>query len=346
MMLRVASVSGWSGPSTRSRSGSSSRNRRSASAASPHSPVQYAMLVAGGQGVGVVGAEHPLQVGQQLPGQAQRLRRVPGTRPSRRRCCRGWSGCRGGRGRGPAPGRAAAPGTAAAPPPRPRTRPSRPRCCCGWSGCRGGRGRGPAPGRAAAPGTAAAPPPHPRTRPVQTAMLPRVVRVSGWSGPRTRSWSGSSSWNRRSASAASPHSPGPVRDVARGWSGCRGGQGRAPAPGRAAAPGTGAAPPPAVPHSPGPAARCCRGWSGCRGGRRLVDDGVAQVPAGRGEAHGGSRLGRRSRLPGHGVGADGHRQRPAATLQLSFQADDLQSGVGSRAADRVQHRSRGILIFG
>ena len=34
-------------------------------------------VVAGGQGVGVVGAEDPLLVGQQLPGQAQRLPRIP-----------------------------------------------------------------------------------------------------------------------------------------------------------------------------------------------------------------------------------------------------------------------------
>jgi hypothetical protein len=44
-------------------------------------------------------------------------------------------------------------------------------------------------------------------RHVKPAMLFRVVRVPGWLGPRTRSWSGSSSWNSRSAPAASPHCP-------------------------------------------------------------------------------------------------------------------------------------------
>ena len=38
-------------------------------------------------------------------------------------------------------------------------------------------------------------------------MLLRVVSVSGWSGPSTRSWSGSSSWNSRNASRASPTAP-------------------------------------------------------------------------------------------------------------------------------------------
>ena len=50
-------------------------------------------------------------------------------------------------------------------------------------------------------------------------MLLRVVRVSGWSGPSTRTWSGSSSWNRRSASAGIPALAGPGRDVAAGGQG-------------------------------------------------------------------------------------------------------------------------------
>ena len=76
--------------------------------------------------------------------------------------------------------------------------------------------RAPAPGRAAAPGTAAAPRAPRRSRPVQAAMLLRVMSVSGWSAPSTRSWSGSSSWNSRSASRASPVSPGPGGDVVAG----------------------------------------------------------------------------------------------------------------------------------
>ena len=59
-------------------SGSSSRNRRSAPAASPHLPVQCAMLSPGGEGVGVVGGldggaegEFVLAVGQCLAVVAQ-----------------------------------------------------------------------------------------------------------------------------------------------------------------------------------------------------------------------------------------------------------------------------------
>lgn len=44
MLWRVVSVVGWSGPSARSEPGSSSRTSRSASAGSPVSPVQVAML--------------------------------------------------------------------------------------------------------------------------------------------------------------------------------------------------------------------------------------------------------------------------------------------------------------
>ena len=150
MLLRVVRVSGWSGPRTRTWSGSSSWNRRSAPAGSPHSAGPARDVAADGQGVGVVRAQDPHLVGQQLPG------------------------------------------TGAVPRPGPRTRRSRTRCCCGWSGCRGGPGPGPAPGRAAAPGTGAAPPPDPRTCRSSTAMLLRVVRVSGWSSPWMRRRKGSS----------------------------------------------------------------------------------------------------------------------------------------------------------
>jgi hypothetical protein len=43
--------------------------------------------------------------------------------------------------------------------------------------------------------------------PAQCAMSSRVVRVPGWSGPSTRSRSGSSSRDKRSAPAASPQRP-------------------------------------------------------------------------------------------------------------------------------------------
>ena len=133
----------------------------------------------------------------------------PRLRPGRckPRCWRGWPGCRGGGGRGPLPGRAAAPGTGAARRPRPRTGRSSTRCARGWPGCRGGGGREPAPGRAAAPGTGAARRPRPRTGRSKPRCCARVVRVSGWRGPRTCSTSGSSSRYRRSAPAASPHWP-------------------------------------------------------------------------------------------------------------------------------------------
>ena len=85
--------------------------------------------------------------------------------------------------------------------------PSSRRCCCGWSGCRGAPGQGRGSGRAADPEQAQRLRCVPALGRSSDAMLVRVARVSGWSGPRTRIRSGSSSRNRRSASAASPPSP-------------------------------------------------------------------------------------------------------------------------------------------
>ena len=164
----------------------------------------------------MVGAQDPDLVGQQLLGQLQRARGVSALGLSSQRCCRGWPGLRDGRGPGPGAGRAAAPGTAAARPRRLRARPSRRRCCRGWPGRRDGRGPGPGSGRAAAPGTAAARPAASPRSPVQPAMLPRVVRTSGWSGPRTRIWSGSSSWDRMQRARGVSALARPASDVAAG----------------------------------------------------------------------------------------------------------------------------------
>ena len=71
MLLRVMSVSGWSRPSTRSWSGSSSRvqPQRPAHVACLAGPVRD--VVAGGERVGVVAAQHPLLIRQQLQCSAQ-----------------------------------------------------------------------------------------------------------------------------------------------------------------------------------------------------------------------------------------------------------------------------------
>ena len=105
-------------------------------------------VVARGQGVGVVGAQDPLAVGEGALVQGDRLGQPP-RRPGRRRrgCCgmarvSGWSGPRtrsqSVRARSD---RAMRLGEPARRPGRRR------RGCCARSGCRGGRGRGPARGR-------------------------------------------------------------------------------------------------------------------------------------------------------------------------------------------------------
>ena len=108
-LLRVARVSGWSGPRTRCRSASSPVNSgdglvgRVPGLARPAGEV-----VAGGQGVGVVGAEDPQPVGEQPGERLDGLVDPSRPRPASGRGCCGWSGCRGGRGRAPAAGRRAA----------------------------------------------------------------------------------------------------------------------------------------------------------------------------------------------------------------------------------------------
>ena len=107
-LLRVVRVSGWSGPSTRSWSASSSSKAVAAPAAIPGLSAPVGEVAAGGQGVGVVGAEHPQPVGEQLLEGGGGPGRDPPPPRASRRGCRGWSGCRGGRGRAPAAGRSAA----------------------------------------------------------------------------------------------------------------------------------------------------------------------------------------------------------------------------------------------
>ena len=66
-------VSGWSGPRTRSRSARVRSYRAIASAEPPGLPVGVGEVVAVGQGVGVVGAEDPLAVGEGPLVQGDRL---------------------------------------------------------------------------------------------------------------------------------------------------------------------------------------------------------------------------------------------------------------------------------
>ena len=175
MLLRVVRVSGWSGPRTRSWSGSSAVNSCRRLRASPACPVQSAMLL--------------------------RVVRVSGWSGPR---TRSWSGSSAVNSAGAAgvPGRARSSGDVAA----------------GGQGAGVvgaedpllvGQQRGEQRQRAAASPAC----------PVQAAMLLRVVRVSGWSGPRTRSRSGSSAVINSSAAAAVPGLPGPVGDVVAGGQG-------------------------------------------------------------------------------------------------------------------------------
>ena len=184
---RAARVSGCSGPRTRSRTGSSAANWSRAAAGSPASPVQRARLCAGGQGVRVLRAEDPLAHGQQrgelVPG-GGRVPRLPGPAGE---AAAGRPGCPGAPGRGPARARAAArrtgPGRRPGPPP-PR---SSGRGWRGRPGCPGAPGRGPARARAAARRTGPGPRPDPPPPRSSGRGCARAVRVSGCSGPRTRS---------------------------------------------------------------------------------------------------------------------------------------------------------------
>ena len=190
-LLRVVRVSGWSGPSTRSRSVSSCSERGGRAGRVPRLPAPVGEVVAGGQGVGVVGAEHPQLVGEQLA-RTRRPRRPgpPPPRSSRRGCC-GWSGCRGGRG------------------PSTRSRSVS-------SSLEQRRPRRPGP-----------PPPRPVGEVVAGGQGVGVVGARAPAAGRRAARS-----NSAIAPAGSPACPVARRRGCCGWSGCRGGRGRAPAGGR------------------------------------------------------------------------------------------------------------------
>ena len=63
--MREDRVSGWSAPSSRSQSARVCSNSGIASPRRPACPVSVGEVVARGQGVGVVGAQQPLAVGDQ-----------------------------------------------------------------------------------------------------------------------------------------------------------------------------------------------------------------------------------------------------------------------------------------
>ena len=221
---------------------------------------QSRQVAAGGQGLGVVRAEHPALVGEELLDAV--VASAPRPRPARAtRGCYGWPGCRGGRGRAPCSGRPGAArrggGASAARPARQRPR----------EVVAGGQGFGAvgaeqtgAVGEELVVRRGRLRPPDPTAEP--PARLLRVVRVSGGRGrgngcgrrgARRRRWS--------------PRPPGPpaghparllrVVRVAR-LSGPRDPGGR---PG--ARPGRGARPP--GPASPATPARLLRGGQGVGG---------------------------------------------------------------------------------
>ena len=104
-LLRMARVLGWSGPRMRSASARVRSYRGMARSRSPADSVGVGEVVARGQGVGVVGAEDPLAVGQGALVQGDGRVQVPRRLGRRRRGCCARSGCRGGRRRGSARGR-------------------------------------------------------------------------------------------------------------------------------------------------------------------------------------------------------------------------------------------------
>ena len=184
-------VSGCSGPRTRSSKNSSAASWSRAPAASPARPVQSARLP---RAVRVSGCSGPRTRSSKGSSAANWSRAPPDPPParSRWRACAGWSGCPGARGRGPAL-EGQQPGVlVAAPPPHPPPARSVRRGCarCG-QGVRVLGAEDPLLVGQQPRCTSRAPPGSPAC-PVQAAMLPRVNRVLGWSGPRTRSWSGSS----------------------------------------------------------------------------------------------------------------------------------------------------------
>ena len=84
-------VSGWSArPGPAPDRAAAPGNSPRASRASPPCPVKHRDVVPGGEGAGMVGAQDPLLIGQQLPGQPEGLAGITALPGPARRCCPGW----------------------------------------------------------------------------------------------------------------------------------------------------------------------------------------------------------------------------------------------------------------
>ena len=210
-------MSGWSAPSTRSRSARACSYSGMARPRSPAVPVGAGEVVPRAQGVGVVGAQHPLAVGQGLLVQRDGPAQVPRRPGRRRRGCSARSGCRGGRRPAPAPGRPGPARTAGWPGPGPPRPGRRRRGCSARSGCRGGRRPAPARGRPGPARTAGWPgpgPPRPGRRRRGCSARP------GCRGGRRRAPARRSARTCSNSGMARPRSPvsqiGAGEDVPRG----------------------------------------------------------------------------------------------------------------------------------
>ena len=157
-------------------------------------------------GVGVVGAQRPLEVGEGPLEQRDRLHRGAPPTGRRRRGGGARSGCRGGRRPAPARSRRGSARTARSPPRGAPPTGRRRRGGGARSGCRGGRRPAPARSRRGSARTARSPP---RSAP-PTGRRRRGrggrPRVSGWSAPSTSSLS---------VATRSPRSMALVRSAAR-----------------------------------------------------------------------------------------------------------------------------------
>ena len=226
-------VSGWSGPRTRSRSVRVCSYSGIASSRRPGRPVGVGEVVPGGQGVGVVGAEDPLAVGEGLLEQRDRLGQVARPPGRRRRGCCGSSGCRGGRGRGPARGRRGSARTAGSP------RPDRPAASVGGGEVvAGGQGVGVVgaedplavgEGAARSSGIASVQPARRLVGGGEVVAGGQGVGVVGAEHPLAV---GEGLLVAAAIARPAAPPPGRRRRGCCGWSGCRGGRGRGPAPGR------------------------------------------------------------------------------------------------------------------